>query len=187
MTVSYSDETRRDDLRAAALFVVDDERQEHGFDKRVHGSVGLPDVGRIFEETLAVFPVESEVGEAIRTTDELPCWREVLEKLEPLWKLFPHAATPEALTETEAWSALRAAVQCCVDRHGLWYEEIDYPVTVVGPEQALRFGSWSELQQLDPSMAAVAQVTDALGRPIELRTTPALSVRRVGLPPPVEP
>jgi hypothetical protein len=72
MTISYADISRRDDLRAAALFVVDEERQARGFDKRVRGSAGMPDVGRNFEETLAAFPLESEVGRAIRTAEEIP-------------------------------------------------------------------------------------------------------------------
>lgn len=188
MTVSYVGSNRRADLRAAALFVIDAERQAHGYDKRISGSAGVPDVIRIFDETLATFPLEDEVGDAIAALDEVPCWRDVVAAMEPIWTLWPtYSHQPDALLNTSDWNALRVAVQRCVDRHGLWYEEIDYPVSVVCSDRSLRFGSWRELKQLDRAMVAVARVVDARGRAIELRASPALLVRRVGLPPPVEP
>jgi hypothetical protein len=70
--------------------------------------------------------------------DEIPCWRGVLETLEPLWKLFPVVSRPELLIETEEWSALREAVQSCVDSLGLWQEEIEYPVTIIVEDRSLR-------------------------------------------------
>lgn len=188
MMGSYSDETRRDDLRAAALFVVDAERQQHGFDKRVRGSADLPDVGRNFEEALGVFSLESEVGGAIRSADEIPCWSVVLEKLEPLWTSFPRTKRLEPqLAQSEDWLALQAAVARCVERHGLWLEEIEFPVTVVAEESLRRADSWAELEQLDASLLRSATVTDNRGRPIELVLAPAVTVRRVGLPPPEAP
>jgi hypothetical protein len=184
VTVTYVDDHRRDDLRAAALFVVDHERQRHGYDKRVRGSLGLPDVGRIFDEMLSVFPLESEVGDAIRSVDELPCWREVLERLEPLWTAFPRVADPGALTHTDEWAALREAVQRCVDTHGLWYEEIEYPVTVMVDGGPLRADTWSAIERLGSAGAAGPAVRDACGRQVELELTPTPRVKRVGLPPP---
>jgi hypothetical protein len=185
MTVSYSDVTRRDDLRAAALFVVDDERQQFGYDKRVRGSLDLPDVGRNFEETLAVFALESEVGAAIRSADEIPRWRVVLEKLEPLWEVFPRARKPDqALIASNEWRALRDAVRSCVELHGLWLEEVDFPVVVAAEERVIDVDSWHELRQLDRRLLASAVVTDDRGRHVELGLEPGVTVRRVGLPRP---
>jgi hypothetical protein len=188
MTVSYVDDNRRDDLRAAALFVVDDERQAHGFDKRVNGSVGVPDVIRIFDEMLAVFPLESELGDAIRTAEEVPCWRVVLEKMDPLWKLWPtYGSRPTALIETAEWAALREAVERCVDTHRLWYEEVKYPVTVVAGGGSWQAETWAELERLRPSLTTDATVQDACGRQIELEFASTLALRRVGLPKPIGP
>jgi hypothetical protein len=183
MTVTYVEDNRRDDLRAAALFVVDDERQEHGFDKRVKGSVGVPDVIRIFDEMLAVFPLESEVGDAIRTPDEIPCWRVVSEKMDPVWKLWPaYGSQPVALIETDAWSALREAVQRCVDTHRLWHEEIEYPVTLVANGRSLQADTWSELERLSSSLTADVVARDVRGRQVELELASTVGLRRVGLP-----
>jgi hypothetical protein len=184
MTVSYVDSNRRDDLRSGALFVVDKERQGAGYDKRVRGSAGVPDVIRTFDEMLSVFPLESEVGEAIPAADEIPCWKTVLEAMEPIWRLWPtYSSRPDALLETADWSALREAVQHCVDKHGLWYEEIEYPVTVIVAGVPTQIDARSQLDQLDPSLIGDATATDARGRPIELECQPAVAVKRVGLPP----
>lgn len=186
MTVSYVDSNRREDLRAAALFVVDEERQAHGYDKRVRGSAGVPDVIRTFDETLAVFPLESEVGDAIRSAEELPCWRNVLERMEPIWKLWPsYSSKPPALLETEEWAMLREAVQRCVDMHRLWNEEIEFPVTVVNPQGGHHQAtSWHELDRLDHAAIAGATIEDARGRRIDLELGPPRTLRRVGLPRP---
>jgi hypothetical protein len=185
MTVSYVDSNRREDLRSAALFVIDDERQATGYDKRVRGSAGVPDVIRIFDEMLTVFPLESEVGEAISAADEIPCWRAVLEKMEPIWKLWPsYSSQPEALLRTDEWSAVQEAVQECVDKHGLWHEEIEYPATVLAGDTSLRIAASDGFQRLDPTLASTATVVDTRGRPIELNFGPTVGVRRVGLPPP---
>jgi hypothetical protein len=183
MTISYVNANRRDDLRAAALFVIDPERQERGFDAQVAGSADVPDVIRTFDEMLAVFPLESEIGDAIRSADELPSWREVRQKMEPLWKLWPaYSADPNALLNTEQWAALREAVQRCVEKHGLWHEEIDYPVRVVDPAGSARaVESWDDLARLDP-VALEGTVEDARGRRIELELNGQPRLRRVGLP-----
>ena len=172
--------------RAAALFVVDEEGQAHGYDKRVRGSAGVPDVIRTFDETLAVFPLESEVGDAIRSAEELPCWRNVLERMEPIWKLWPsYSSKPPALLETEEWAMLREAVQRCVDMHRLWSEEIEFPVTVVNPQGGHHQAtSWHELDRLDHAAIAGATIEDARGRRIDLELGPPRTLRRVGLPRP---
>jgi hypothetical protein len=188
MTVSYSDATRRDDLRAAALYVIDEERQERGYDKRVRGSLGLPDVGRIFEEMLAVFALESEVGASLRSADEIPCWSVVLDKLEPLWERFPRAPKPDrALIEGDEWRALREAISCCVERYGLWLEEVEFPVTVAFDERLVRVDSWRALERLDHLLLGAATITDCRGRNVELEVDTAVTVRRVGLPTPDPP
>jgi hypothetical protein len=186
MTVTFVNDNRREDLRAAALFVIDEERQAHGFDKRVHGSVGVPDVVRTFDEMLAVFPLESAVGDAIRTEAEIPCWRTVLEKMGPLWQLWPaYSSRPATLIETDEWAALREAVRRCVETHQLWREEIEYPVTVATEGQRMRADGWSELERLGSSLTADAVVRDARGREIQLDKAPNLRLRRVGLPAPI--
>jgi hypothetical protein len=183
MTVSYVDSNRRDDLRSAALFVIDDERQSTGYDKRIRGSAGVPDVVRVFDEVLAMFPLESEIGNGIKSAEELPCWRAVLCAMGPVWSLWPqYSASPHRLLSTQEWSTLQAAVQECVTRHGLWLEEIEYPVNVVGNERPVRVHSWSEVKQLDRALLTAAALTDDSGRRIDLDTEGEPMVRRVSLP-----
>jgi hypothetical protein len=187
MTVSYVNANRRDDLRAATLFVIDDERQARGFDPRVVGSADVPAVIRTFDEMLSVFPLESEVGDAIRTSEELPSWRLVLERMEPVWKLWPsYSADPAAMLTTREWAALREVVAECVANIGLWHEEVDYPVRLTaGAGVELSVDSWDELVHLDPASLEDARIEDSRGRSMELEIGPEIRLKRVGLPRPI--
>lgn len=185
MIFSPADGYRRSDLRAAALFVVDKERQSTGFDKTIEGSAGVPDVLYALEEVLATFPLESEVGDGIRSNAELPCWQAVLEAMEPIWPLWrTYGECPDRLMTTAEWQALRVVVAACVDRLGLWREEVEFPVTVVAGPRTARAASWDELERVDPDLLSSAKVTDRRGRRVELSGDP-VAVRRVGLPTPL--
>lgn len=134
LMVSDSNRTCRDDLRAAAFFVIDPHRQLIGFDKSRAGSASIPDVVRIFDECLGTFPLYQEVGRSLRTEAEIQVWEPVLVALEPIWRAWHHAAwsrdMADALVRSGGWRALERAVRTAVSRLQLWREEVELPVLV---------------------------------------------------------
>lgn len=187
MAISFRDASRRDDLRSAALFVVDRERQEHGYDKRVEGSANVADVFRIFEESLATRPLEEEVGYAIRTPAEISGWRKVLDRLGPMWKLWRDlAACPQDLLATAEWEGLRQCVAECVATHSLWHEEVRYPVDVGRESGSVQAANWDVVSSAFLG-GTTTSIRDADGRPLEVEPAQQGTARlvRVGLPRPI--
>lgn len=177
--------TRRDDLRAAALFVVDDERRRFGSDARVPGSCDVAGALRTFDECLGVFALEDEVGHAIRSPAEVEAWRAVLERLEPVWSMWPaYAGRADVLMSSVAWLRLHEAVERVVDEHALWHEEVAYPVTVRLDGAEERAESWDQVAAIVFGRSPES-VEDAEGRRLEVAVTPArVELARVGLPRP---
>lgn len=169
---------RRAELRAACLWVVSPSRQAQESDRRIPGSMDLADVMRAFDEMLAFFPVESEVGLGVHR-DELPAWRAVVAALEPIWKLYENAASsdPTAMQEAPAWSRLVDAVNDVVDSLGLWREEVRFPVDVGGTGR--RGDDWHAVASIVRETSAT-EARDADGRRIAF--SPDGAVASVSLP-----
>ena|SRR5690349_20857501 len=170
-------ETRRDALRAAALYVLDEERQATGFDRRIQGSLDFTDALGYFEEFLDMNPLTELVGPVFSDPAEASCWERVHQGLEPLWT----SRTLDEAKSSAAWLALELAVRRCVDRHGLWHEEIAYPVSVTTGDEVLSVSSWPEVERLPPSLLEHASIRDARGRRVQVSTDPVHLVK-VGLP-----
>ena len=187
MAISFGDASRRDDLRSAALFVVDRERQEHGYDKRVEGSANVADVFCIFEESLATRPSRGRSG--LRDQDAGGDQRlaQVLDRLGPMWKLWRDlAACPQDLLATAEWEGLRQCVAECVATHSLWHEEVRYPVDVGRESGSVQAANWDVVSSAFLG-GTTTSIRDADGRPLEVEPAQQGTARlvRVGLPRPI--